>query len=76
MLSMLYSKFTPVGAVTTIVPDGVVQVGWVKLTVGDDGAVGTGFTVTLVPALTQPVVVSRTVTMYVFGVTPLKVALD
>jgi hypothetical protein len=52
------------------------QTGLLLPMVGGAGAVGTGFTVTLVPALTQPVVVSRTVTMYVFGVTPLKVALD
>lgn len=60
---MLYSKFAPVGVVTTIVPVGVVQVGCVKLKVGATGAPGTLFTVTLVPGLTHPFVVSRTVTM-------------
>jgi hypothetical protein len=50
--------FVPVGAVTTIVPVGVVQVGCeVALAVGAAGAVGTGLITMLVAVLIHPVVV-------------------
>jgi hypothetical protein len=53
---MLYSIDAPVGAVTVIVPVGVVQVGCaVTEAVGEAGAPGTVLTVTLVAVETQPV---------------------
>ena len=60
---MLYSRLAPVGPVTTIVPVGVVQVGWtVALAVGVT-IVGTAFMVTTVAVETQPLVVFLTVTL-------------
>ena len=54
----------PVGAVTTIVPVGVVQVGCtVTLAVGVAGAFGTALTVQLNGVEVQPVVVLRAVTV-------------
>jgi hypothetical protein len=50
---MLYS-YAPIGAVTTMVPVGIAQVGCtVTLAVGAEGTPGTALTVTLVPAETQ-----------------------
>ena len=61
---MLYSKPAPVGAVTTIVPTGTVQVGCtVTDAVGAKGAVGTAFTVSEVADEIQPVAVFLTVTL-------------
>ena len=72
---MLYSYPAPIGAVTTIVPVGTAQVGCtVTLAVGADGAPGTAFTVTLVPAETQVgSAVFLTVTLYIPGATNVNV---
>ena len=52
--SILYSNAAPVGADTTIVPVGTVQVGCtVTEAVGAAGGVGTAFTVTVVGLDTQ-----------------------
>ena len=56
---MLYCIVAPIGAVTKIVPVGVVQVGWIVTeAVGAAGAVGIAFTVKRVTAEIQPVVMS------------------
>jgi hypothetical protein len=61
---MLYSSMAPVGAVITIVPVVVVQVGCtVTLAVGVAGFAGIGFMVSAVGEDTQPVLVSRTVAL-------------
>lgn len=61
---MLYFKLLPVGAVTTIVPVGIGQVGCaVTLAVGAAGVAGTGLIVTLVGVLMHPSDVLRTVTL-------------
>jgi hypothetical protein len=61
---MLYSIDAPVGAVTVIVPVGVVHVGCtVTDAVGAAGAPGTVLTVTLVAVETQPVDVFCAVTL-------------
>jgi ABC-type transport system involved in cytochrome c biogenesis permease subunit len=73
---MLYSIDAPVGAVTVIVPVGVVHVGCaVTEAVGAAGAEGTAFTVTLVAVDVQPVEVFCAITLYVPGATPVKVPL-
>ena len=54
----------PVGAVTAIVPVGVVHVGCaVTLAVGADGATGTAFTTNTVAEDSQPVLLSFAVTL-------------
>jgi hypothetical protein len=61
---MLYCNAAPKGAVIMIVPVEIMQVGCtVTLAVGAAGFAGTGFTVTAVGADTQPVEVSRVVTL-------------
>ena len=57
-----YSKFDPVGAVTTIVPVGVVQVGWIVALAVGAAIVGTAFMVTLVAEETHPLEIFLTVT--------------
>jgi len=72
--SRLYSK-APVGAVMTIVPVGVAQVGCtVTEAVGAAGGVGAAFTVSGVGAETQVIsVVDLTVTLCAPGATPVNV---
>ena len=58
-----YSKFTPIGAVTTIVPVGVVQVGWIVALAVGAAIVGTAFMVKAIGFETQPATKSLTVTL-------------
>jgi hypothetical protein len=39
----------PVGAVTVIVPEAIIQVGWIKVTVGAGSVAGGALIVTIVP---------------------------
>ena len=72
---MLYSKLAPIGEETTIVPVFTLQVGWaVALAIGAE-IVGMAFIVTLVAEDVQPDGDFFTITEYVFGANPEKVAL-
>jgi hypothetical protein len=68
----------PVGAVTTMVPVGVVQIGCiVTVAVGVTGAAGIAFTSKLTEDETHFVLVSLAVTLYVvLGVKPENIPLD
>jgi hypothetical protein len=71
---MLYSNVAPIGAVITIVPVGVVQVGCtVMLAVGAAGFAGIGFTVRAVGIEIHPVELFRTVALKEPGANPEKV---
>ena len=59
---MLYSKLAPVGALTTIVPVGVVQVGCTVADAVGAAIEGTALMVTAVAVDTHPLVVFLTVT--------------
>ena len=60
---MLYCRETPVGAVITIVPVGVVQVGWLVTEAVAVATKGIGFTVIFKGAEMQPVALFFTVTL-------------
>ncbi len=60
---MLYCKLAPVGALTRIVPVGVVQVGWAVADAVGAAIEGSALMVTAVAVDTHPLLVFLTVTL-------------